>query len=178
MNLIVKEFLDTTEKMHPGHFATLLGERPAGSKWGQEITRGDIINAPWKRLPLDQTAAHVSFCDYYRLDADDMREHFPQAKQCAFPSDHPMFEPGDIAARQGAHGWELFQPKAADFRMWAAKEAWLIVGPASRADGSSVPNRLMVWTLFPGPIMPPLPEGFDGDVGALDLSVGYAVKGV
>jgi hypothetical protein len=122
--------INNTRDLLPDHFASLLHERPAGSRWGRPFTEADF-ELPWREADLDGAA---------------FARAFPAATLGAVP--YSRLCAADRAAVyrvDGAHGPELRIDRMAIAR---PVEAWLIVGPH---DGHEV-----VFTAHPGPVMLPL----------------------
>lgn len=140
------EAVRTTRELIPDHYATLLGERPAGSRWGRPFTAEDFA-LPWRATepPRD---TRVEGCRYFVLDGQAFAEAFPEATVGAVPyGSLTAAQRAQVRLATGTHGPELRLPLGT---VLAATEAWLIVGPH---DGRDV-----VFTVHPGPVMLPCPD--------------------
>ena len=166
---MIKRFMETTKQANPGHFEGLLN-RTSGSQWLRGLAWGDILRAEWTLLDGScRDDRHMPQCSYYY--ADEWLGSCNMELATFIPSN-------TIKAVKGAHGWELQSDAVKSSR---TTEAWIIVGPVEAGEGiewKGGPDEGMIWTMFPGPLTRPLPRDFDGDVSTLDLTIGYAVKGV
>jgi len=194
MKDLIQSILEKTKQLNPQHYATLMGERTSGSRWGIEITAEILASAKWRKLARSeyQEGLHLPFCDYYVIDDEgDMRAAFPHAQQCmeTFSEMAARAESYAVLGEQcpvlhlveavkGDHGWELRATQSHHVQTRHATTAWLIVGPAEDANDNTIEGEQMVWTIYPGEITARLPQDFDGDVSKLDSRVDYAVKGV
>jgi len=162
----IKAILIQTRNLNKKHFDTLIGERPFGSQWGKEMSKEDFENMDWEQVPSTGKGM-LPFCMYFKASPPST------ATQNCEPS--TTVAPEDIQRQVGAHGIELVSDKV---KARACTEAWLIVGPAEDENGVAVEEQFMVWTAFPGELMPPMPKEWDGKLESLDLAQGYAVKGL
>lgn len=178
LGMLPQDILEKTEA-HAGadHLATLLGERTMGSKWGREMTRDLLVSLPWEQVPSEGPNM-LPFCQYFRLGAEAMGEHFPGSSQRCEPSSKlpresiRVVEATHDDARDGS-GIRVHDLVSDQVKERSCSEAWLIVGPASKEDQTPV-----VWTLFPGELFGRLPPEWDGDLDKLDLSSDLPVKGL
>lgn len=173
---IARDIIATTKDYNNGiHFYSLMGERPAGSQWGGKMTQDILLH--WimegKRVPLWELDASLtaSGCAYIRIIPALLRKTFPNAEANVIPS-HCVR--GQIDVRDGAHGKELVcrEWHRSAFINSDDNQAWIILGPLGKEDN----KEIGIHTLFPGPLTPPLPKDWDGDIKSLDLRKGYAVK--
>jgi len=138
-------------RQHPdlaegNHFETLLGERPAGSKWGQADQMGyfhlkedggfqelhfEILS--WEEFTPAEGIA-MKGCRYFRTD---ISEFFPQAMNAACTIEE-LPDGTEIRVIKGAHGWEL----VADMEPVSTSVATLIIGPHEGSD--------IIFTVHPG----------------------------
>ena len=161
--------------------------RERGSQWGRDLKVADLVSSNWKKLPRSQYqgSVHLESCHYFYLDAEGVAEMFPDARECvASSADMSPEDMQSLTAQHldtGARTNELVSDK---IEPSIPTQACLIVGPASIQDPDDPTKRktihgeVMVWTLYPGRDFAPLPKDWDGDINSLDLSVGYAVKGM
>jgi len=158
----------TTKTAIPSHFATLLGERPAGSQWGRDFTDADW-ELPWQEQQ-DPGPCAVPGCRYFRLDAEAVAQAFPRATVQAIPMSELDIETQRLVEpREGAHGPELAikRSKMPLETPQGPQEAWIILGDH---EGQEV-----VFTAHPGPLMMPCPK--DGQVPVqLPVRIPFAVK--
>ena len=149
--------LNNTRKIG-GHFDSLLGERPAGSRWGRAFIEADFA-LPWREAqPAD--AVRQPGCRYFVLDGDAFAVAFPRATLGAVPySSLTDAQRTNVYRANGAHGVELRIDTLAPGR---PAEAWVIIGDH---DGDQV-----IFTVHPGRVMLPCPDG------QLDSTQPYAVK--
>lgn len=148
-NSEVKDAWETTKEVNPDYAKTLTGERPAGSKWGENLTEQKIVSLPWKKYtgaPIPGVMTPIA--DYFYLDNAD--KYFPNARQRMEMLSDAEKKGYQLHVRKGAHGsYEIVSPQV---KPSGITQAWLIVGPASDAEGKDVSGRKMVWTLYPGKI--------------------------
>lgn len=146
----VNTALDTTKEKMSDHFNSLLGERPAGSKWGGEMTEEILRDLRWEETFPAQEVCFGTARYYYAV----IDKVFPAAVDAAAPlKDIPT---DVIRVQEGAHGKELV---ADGIDPVPTMIATLIVG---EHQGSWV-----VFTAHPGHPLAPLPKDFDGDLSSL-----------
>lgn len=163
----VHAVLVQTSNLNEKHYATLIGERPFGSKWGKEITRDELVSLPWQEVKAEGPNM-LPFCTYFRATLPEGYGAMQNAEPfTSIPNEH-------IQVQEGAHGLELVSDLVNERE---CSEAWLIVGPAQDEKGNKIEGQYMVWTAFPGELLSPLPKGFDGNIDSLDSQTDYAVKG-
>tara|TARA_R100000664_G_C2757778_1_gene146186 strand:+ start:429 stop:1016 length:588 start_codon:yes stop_codon:yes gene_type:complete len=182
---LTKAVADTV-KYNPVHLDSLFN-RERGSQFGRPLKIEDLVSMKWKQLPrYEYKKEHLDgkegrpMCYYYYLDAEGVAEMFPEALECVASS--ADLDPSDIQSMTAQHleGTNTRTRELVSDKVLPSipKEACLIVGDASTVDNEMVPGAVMVWTVYPGRTFPPLPEDWDGKVESLDLSIGYAVKGM
>lgn len=155
----IKQAFESTKRIALHHYESLLQERPTGSQWGYNPTEEDLTSNGFELQEL--SGPHISpHCTYYKQNLDEHTLSFQMAESSEVVSE------SSIHAKTGVHGWELISGEVGRSQ---AREAWIILGPE---DGEEI-----VFTAFPGKLLKPLPEDFNGDIDTIDLSEGYAVKG-
>lgn len=171
----IKAFYETTKEVNPSHAETLVGERSAGSKWGENLTEEKLVSLPWKKYEGPSIpGAMIPVATYYKLE--DASKHFPGARQRVTTLDEAEKKGYNLSVQKGAHGPEIVSP---DVKEGPIQEAWLIVGPAEDAEGKPVPGKKMIWTLFPGMLTGTI-QNWDGKIESIpeDRKKHVAVKGV
>lgn len=156
----VNSVLDATKSTMPGHFETLLGERPRGSKWGGEMTEEILRRLPWVEDTPHESVA-MSGCRYFQCWTKHL---FPNATVGAVPLKWLAGVRCDVAVVEGAHGKELITDARLDVE---AHTATLIVGTHE--------GKEVVFTVHPGDPLLPVPADFDG-LDLKSLSPHTAVK--
>jgi len=185
MNQTILEAFSLTLEKNRKHFISLFN-RKTGSQFNHEwreptdFAGRDIARLPWQELPKEEfiDGIHLPFCQYFRLDEEAMKHHFPFARQKMETSN--SIDRDKIRASEAVHtdeerGTRIHELVSDHVGERPCTEAWLIIGPASDEDNNNI-DGLMVWTMFPGELTPPLPKDWDGKLESLDLSKGYAVK--
>lgn len=170
------EIIKNTKENAPGHFATLLGERKSGSKWGRGITEADILLFAEKAVEVTSDtdpSVKKNGCRYFRFDITSL---CPKALENYAPAG----ELEHCYVMDGAHGPELVSDEV---KVRPAKIGHFITGPL-RDD----PSVHIVYTLYPGRLSPqPDPRFFEhrrvGDMVTRDeiIAAGgseWPVKGV
>lgn len=164
---LINDAFKYLERVNPKHHATFFRQRPFGSQWGLiPPTKEAWAVCGWEEVPADQLPAGTALpvCKYYRtrlpLLLVDAVEHVALAP--AFDRTKIFLVPG------GSHGPYLATTE--ELPKLPATEAWLILGPASKDDGTLVP-----WTAFPGQMAATIPAHVE-KIEDLDLTKPYAVK--
>lgn len=155
------EIINNTKKNAPEHFATLLGERKSGSKWGRGITEGDILLFAEKAVDVTtgtDSAVREEGCRYFKFDITSL---CPKAVENYAPAG----ELEHCYVMDGAHGPELVSDEV---KVRPAKIGHFITGPL-REDLSID----IVYTVYPGRLSPqPDPRFFEhrsaGDIVSKD----------
>jgi len=162
-NQEVKALYEATKEMNPSHAATLIGERHAGSKWGENLTEQKLTSLPWEEYKDAKIpGVMLPFCRYFVLK--NAGKHFPGSKQRVETLEDAEKAGHKISVQKGAHGnFEIISP---DVPENPVMEAWLIVGPAEGADGKEIPGKSMIWTLYPGMITGADPK-WDGKIESI-----------
>ena len=178
-----KQIIDNTKRLKE-HFATLMGERPSGSKWGDRMTQKILTHwiAKGEKVSHSRLGERaVPGCEYIYVGAEMLHDSFPKAECDIIRSNCLSRE--QIRVRLGSHGKELVYGEAALRRNWRirrpadkAHNAWVILGDISSHLPESEGQVTGIYTLYPGPLTPALPKDWDGRVESLDLRKGYAVK--
>jgi len=172
-------------KLLKEHFATLMGERPSGSKWGGRMTQKILTHwiAKGNKVPPDRLGERAApGCEYIYIDAEMLQKFFRKAECDIIRSD--CFDREHVKVGLGDHGKELVYGKEAIEGNWrirradprGAYSAWVILGDISSHLPESKGPVTGIYTLYPGPLTPALPKDWDGRVESLDLRKGYAVK--
>jgi|TARA_R100000049_G_C1901566_1_gene51449 hypothetical protein len=178
--------IQSTIKYDPHHLDSFFN-RERGSQWGRDLKIADLVSDKWKKLPRSEYVypTHLNDCHYFYLDAESIKEMFPDARECVASS--ADMDPKDMQSLTAQHldtGIRTNELVSDKIESRIPQEAWIIVGPASVQDPDgpngrrTIHGEVMVWTLYPGRSFPRLPKDWDGDIKSLDLSVGYAVKGM
>ena len=136
----------TTKTLIPEHFATLIGERSFGSKWGRDFTEDDLALGWREQSPFD--AVRQEDCRYFRLAPETFARAFPDATLGAVPlCDLSEDLRAKVEAHEGAHGPELRIDRGLVGDLSRPSDAWLIIGDH---EGSQV-----IFTAHPGaPLVP------------------------
>ena len=155
--------IENTKKIDSGnHYANLLGERQAGSKWNGEMTEEILMSLEWHdNTGVIHPEAKIPGCKYY---VAYIRDVFPKATVGAVALHHfdnDVEAAGDyrgIEVVDGAHGKELHGRGITD---WASHThvATMIVGEET--------GTRVIFTVHPGCPLAPLPKDFNGDLDAL-----------
>lgn len=157
----MQDAINNTKQFLPDHFATLLGERPAGSQWGRAFTEQDFC-LDWREADPGASVRQQG-CRYFRLARREFVRAFPDATVAAVRYCDLLTEQrARVYRTAGAHGPELRLDLSATA---PADEAWLIVGPHQGND--------VVFTVHPGPVMAPDPGH---PLDQLDPAAPIAVK--
>ena len=147
-NPIIKEAVAATKEAIPDHYATLLGERKFGSKWGRDFTEADF-ELPWEETDPPEVT-RMPGCRYFKLDGEAFASAFPDALLGAtLLKNLPADLIDKVRIKEGDHGTEL-RIDLIDIchDIEYPTEAWLIVGEDN--------GRQVVFTAHPGPPMVPL----------------------
>ena len=123
--------LERTKKYLPEHYATLWGERIAGSKWGFELTLGHINGDGWKLVQGGRVRIFEKKSDH----------EFSLGIQ-------PLSETNivDIRVQEGSHGPELVMDSTGKPQI--TNIMTLIIGPEEDCGD-------VVFTIHPGQATPP-----------------------
>ena len=128
------------------HFASLLGERKAGSKWGGMWTEDDFYNRSWCEFE-PAVGVKMSGCHYYKCD---ILQSFPNATVGAIPLDDANRQGMLVKVAQGTHGAELQSESILEVK---TDEATMIVGDEG--------GKQVIYTIHPGQPLASLPKGYD-----------------
>jgi len=176
INVIAKLFQNTLN-VNKKHAQTLVGERPAGSQWGEEMHPTKLTSLPWQQLDKNDyvDGVHLPFCDYYFLSEEDVLACIPQAQQNMELISTCRERGYNISTQPGAHGDNELVSEHIKPRFCST--AWLIVGPAENEAGEEIEGQQMIWTTYPGEITARVKPDWDGDIASLDGDH-FAVKGI
>ena len=161
-NQQVKQLFEDTKEMNSEHADTLLGERPAGSKWGESLTEQKLVGLPWKEWTEAKIPKVMQAGSRYFI-LRNAGQHFPNARQRMESLADAEKKGYTLSVRRGAHGLEIVSPQV---KNTGITEAWLIAGAGADADGKNVPGKMMIWTLYPGRLTGTDPE-WDGKLESI-----------
>lgn len=145
-------------------------------------------------------------CTYLAVTGEQLKEFFPDAKQGVWTLPqlfrtwlavdeprHTVVPYRDISnAMQAKHALkvmpslktgnpelvsdQVFETLVCELIKPDEYAAWMIIGPAQKEDGTKVEGEQMVHTVYPGNLLPGLPDGWNGqllsllDAGSYDLT--------
>jgi hypothetical protein len=107
------EIINNTKKNAPEHFATLLGERKSGSKWGRGITEGDILLFAEKAVDVTtgtDSAVREEGCRYFKFDITSLSESLENYALLNTLLCHGLAHPRSFTDEQGPPAKRPFIP--------------------------------------------------------------------
>jgi hypothetical protein len=143
---------DTKTVANGTHYASLLGERKAGSKWSGEWTEAHFFSRAWTEYEPAE-GMKMPGCHYYMAS---IAQSFPSAYVGAISLEEAQRMHMDIVVAQGTHGPEL---QTASILQVATDIATMIVGDEAGVQ--------VIYTVHPGTPLAPLAKEFNGDLSSL-----------